>query len=263
MRCSTCGEHLREHETSCPTCGAAVGRAVVRTAGVRSCQRCGYVGGGIDYFRRAGHVALLVGVSIPTYGLGGLVYWLMRRRHRICPQCGLNWARTDAGAVGRQPFSGAIGSGYAPANMDPDARSRAGMGRRVVGVAMALFAGLLISIGVVQLAIEAVAIGSVAGAGGAAMFWWGVKAQQERRRAMMAGLQKQVLGLATEKGGTLTVTEVAASMNLSLPAAEKVLEEMDDGFRVRSEVTDQGIIVYEFPEVQHRPRLQSGGQGDL
>jgi hypothetical protein len=27
---------------------------------------------------------------------------------------------------------------------------------------------------------------------------------------------------------------------------------MDDGFRVRSEVTDDGIVLYEFPEVQHR-----------
>jgi ribosomal protein L32 len=263
MRCSTCGEHLREHEQSCPTCGAAVGRAVVSTAGVTTCPRCGYVGGGIDYFRRAGHVGLLVGVSIFTYGLGGLAYWLMRRRHRICPQCGLNWAQFGGNAGGAlRPSGSAVGNRYASGNADPESLPRAGIGRRVVGVAMALFAGLMISIGFVELEMAAVAVGSVAGAGGTAMFWWGVKAQQERRRAVMAGLQKKVLGLATEKGGTLTVTEVAASMNLSLPAAEKILDEMDDGFRVRSDVTDQGIIVYEFPEVRHHPRLQTG-QGEL
>ena len=78
---------------------------------------------------------------------------------------------------------------------------------------------------------------------------------------MRARLQRSVLLLATEKGGTLTVTEVAASLNLSLSAAESVLEGMDDGLRVRSEVTNQGIIVYEFPEVRHHPRLDSGSAG--
>ena len=193
-----------------------------------------------------------------TYGLGGLVYWLMRRRHRICPQCGLNWMRADETGAGRRQPGGVVTSGYAAGNADPDALPRAGIGRRVLGVGMALLAGLLISVGLVQFELVAVAVGSVIGAGGTATFWWGIKAQQERRRVMMAGLQRKVLGLATEKGGTLTVTEVAASMNLSLPAAEKILEEMDDGFRVRSEVTEQGIIVYEFPEVRHHPRLQQG-----
>ena len=77
----------------------------------------------------------------------------------------------------------------------------------------------------------------------------------------MAWLQRKVLLLATEKGGTLTVTEVAASLNMSLSAAEEVLDRMDDGLRVRSDVTDQGIIVYEFPELRHHPRLESGSAG--
>ena len=74
----------------------------------------------------------------------------------------------------------------------------------------------------------------------------------------MQGLQRKVLRLATAKGGTLTVTEVASDLNLSLPAAEKILMSMDDGFRVRSEISDEGVIYYEFPEVRHRPELGSG-----
>jgi hypothetical protein len=128
----------------------------------------------------------------------------------------------------------------------------------VLGVTMALFAALMISVGIVEFELAAIAVGSVIGAGGTATFWWGLKAQQERRRALMSQMQRKVLMLATEKGGTLTVTEVAAQMNISLPAAEKILDEMDDGFRVRSDVTDQGIIVYEFPELRHHPRLGSG-----
>lgn len=233
---------------------------MVRTVGVRSCPRCGYVGGGIDYFRRAGHVGLLVGISLFTYGLGGLAYWLARRKHRICPQCGLDWAQAHpAGGVrSGGPLGVAAGSGGQAGNGDPTALPRQGIGRRVLGVTMALFAALMISVGIVEFELAAIAVGSVIGAGGTATFWWGLKAQQERRRALMSQMQRKVLMLATEKGGTLTVTEVAAQMNISLPAAEKILDEMDDGFRVRSDVTDQGIIVYEFPELRHHPRLGSG-----
>ena len=126
---------------------------------------------------------------------------------------------------------------------------------------MVLFAALLISIGVVEFAIEAIVIGSVVGAAGTATIWWGLKARQARRQALMTRLQRRVLLLATEKEGTLTVTEVAASLDLSLSAAEGVLDGMDDGLRVRSDVTDEGIIVYEFPELRHHPRLESGSTG--
>jgi hypothetical protein len=61
-----------------------------------------------------------------------------------------------------------------------------------------------------------------------------------------------VLQLATRRGGTLTVTEVAAELDLSLSAAERILTEMDDGFRVLSEVSDEGLLLYQFPEVKLR-----------
>jgi hypothetical protein len=126
---------------------------------------------------------------------------------------------------------------------------------------MVLFAALLISIGVVEFETAAIAVGSVMGAAGTATVWWGLKARQERRHALLTRLQRQVLLLATEKAGTLTVTEVAASLDLSLSAAEGVLDGMDDGLRVRSDITNEGIIVYEFPELRHHPRLESGSAG--
>ena len=134
-------------------------------------------------------------------------------------------------------------------------------GAAVLGVGMVLLAALLVSIGVIEFELAAIAVGSVFGAAGTATIWWGLKAREDRRRALMARLQRRVLLLATEKSGTLTVTEVAASLNMSLSVAEGVLDGMDDGLRVRSEVTDQGIIVYEFPELRHHPRLESGSAG--
>ena len=96
------------------------------------------------------------------------------------------------------------------------------------GVGMILLAGFLIVMGIVEFEPAAVVVGSFFGAGGSGMFWWGFKSLQDRRAGLMTGLQRKVLRLATTKGGMLTVTEVAAELNLALPAAEKVLESMDD-----------------------------------
>ena len=265
MRCSTCGEHLREHETACPTCGVAVAtRSVVRPVGVglRSCPRCSYTGSGIAYFKRPGHVGLLFGVSMFTWGVAGLVYWMARRKHRICPQCGLGWENAAVLGPGGGRAPALAASTWAGPQFGADeALPRRGVTRRVLGVGMVLVAALMISVGLVNFELAAVAVGSVLGAGGTGTIWLGLKARQARRRALMTRLQRRVLLLATEKGGTLTVTEVAASLDLSLAAAESVLEGMDDGLRVRSDVTNQGIIVYEFPEVRHHPRLESGSKG--
>ncbi|MGY8779771.1 MAG: hypothetical protein ACKVIN_16825, partial [Longimicrobiales bacterium] len=65
------------------------------SVGVCRCPRCSYQGEGLPYFRRAGHVGLLLGASLFTYGFGGLVYWLARRKHLVCPRCGLGWEKAS------------------------------------------------------------------------------------------------------------------------------------------------------------------------
>lgn len=258
MRCTTCGDQLRQGQTRCSTCGSAVpiAPAVQQWAGggssgirVLRCGRCGYGGQGVSYFSRPGHVGLLVGVSIFTYGLGGLAYWLARRNHYICPNCGENWerARGDGSSVPSVVGGGAV-----------DTLPSGGLKRRVLGTAIVLFASLLIMIGLVEAEVAAIAVGSVFGAAGSGTFFWGWNALQSRRQAVQASMQRRVLQLATERQGMLTVTEVAASLDLSLQAAEKLMDALDDGFRVRSDITEEGVIVYHFPEVQHRGRLEPG-----
>lgn len=126
-----------------------------------------------------------------------------------------------------------------------------------MGSAMAILATLLITTGIVAFEAVPIAVGSVIGLVGSTTFWWGWKALQERRQAVLQGLNRQVLLLATERQGVLTVTDVAASLNLSLPAAEKVLQSLDDGFRVRSDISKEGVLYYEFPEVLHQKRLRA------
>ena len=48
------------------------------------------------------------------------------------------------------------------------------------------------------------------------------------------------------------MTEVAAALAWPIRRAEKVLHSLDDGWRVNSEVTDEGVIVYEFRELLAR-----------
>lgn len=249
--------------TRCPTCGAArsdawsrgveVDAAVARGATMPRCPRCGYRGDGVAYFSRPGHVGLLIGVSVFTYGLGGLAYWLARRNHRICPSCGLGWEYSGAG---RQITSGSYddSSSSVPAELPSG-----GTKRRVLGSAMVLLASFLIMIGILEVEAAAIVVGSVFGAAGSGTFFWGWKALQERRQAVTTGMQRKILRLAEQRRGSLTVTEVSANLNLSMQAAEKLLIAMDDGFRVRSDITDEGVIVYEFPEVLHRLQL---GRGD-
>jgi hypothetical protein len=221
--------------------------------GIRQCPRCGYQGQGISYFSRPGHVGLLLGVSLFTYGLGGLVYWLARRKHRICPDCGLGWENARRPDEVESP-AGRMRGEESSAGSLPSS----GIKRRVLGVLLVLLATFLIVMGVVEVEMAAVAMGSVLGLAGSGTFFWGWKALESRRQALLGRLQRRVLRLARARGGSLTVTEVAAELDVSLPVAEKVLIAMDDGFRVRSDITREGVLLYEFPEVQHRLRLEGG-----
>ena len=204
----------------------------------------------MPYFRRAGHVGLLIAASF-FYALPGIVYWLARRKHLICPRCGLDWEHSSRAIA----VAGGDGVGQL-IEQEPDAAlPSAGIKRRVLGTALVLFGTFLVLMGFVEAELAAAVVGSFMGAGGSLTFYWGWQGLQERRKAIMQGLQRKILKLAAMKGGTLTVTEVAADLNIAIPAAENILTTMDDGFRVRSEISAEGVIYYEFPELRHRKEL--------
>ena len=119
-------------------------------------------------------------------------------------------------------------------------------------MALAVLAAIGLGVGLAESELIPLIVGAVSGLAGAGLFASGWQALQERRRALRQRLERRVIQLATRKGGSLTVTEVASDLDLSLAAAEGVLIGMDDGFRVRSDITREGVLIFEFPEVQHR-----------
>lgn len=212
-------------------------------------------------------MALLAAATLFTYGVGGVVYWILKRSDQVCPSCGLSWERArplGEELRGAEPsFEAPAGGSMAPT---PHGNSAApvssgaplppsGIGRRVLGTLVALVGLLIVGIGVAELEPVLLVVGGVMGLSGALTFGWGWKALQQRREALMQRMQRRVLQLARARSGRLTATDVATDLDLTLNAAERVLLSLDDGFRIRSDVTEEGILVFEFPEL----RLGAGG----
>jgi hypothetical protein len=279
MYCSTCGAFLPEGRSACSECGtpaearpttrrenAPHGRAAARRYGsedgrwlaerdVGVCPRCGYRGEGISYFSKGTHAAALIGVTVLTagaMGAGGLIYYLIRREHLGCPRCGKGWGRH--GELSLAPTAGMAERATA-ARVPAVSRERSSRG---MAVFLFLLAAILFTVSLVQAELAPFVIGGFAAAGGV-VFQRRANEQRERRRlALLEELQLPVLRLAREHGGRLTVTEVAAGLGWTLPRAEKVLNSLEDGLRVNSEVTREGVIVYEFWELIHTPKELPG-----
>lgn len=284
MYCSTCGAYVAADRTHCTECGTRVALPaaqesrpvprfgsedrrwmVDRAVGV--CPRCMYRGEGISYFSRGVHVAGLVGATVLTMGAmgaGGVIYYLVRRDHRVCPRCGKGWGRFGERSLAPTAASGVPGAPGALVRPQPRAPSaRRERTRRSMSVLLWVLAVFLFIVAVAGAELVPALLGAAAGAGGWLLHRSANQAREERRAALLADLQLPVLKLAGEHGGRLTVTEVAATLGWPLRRAEKVLESLDDGLRVNSEVTDEGVIVYEFVEVMHSPRrLAEGGAAE-
>ncbi|WP_420127828.1 hypothetical protein [Longimicrobium sp.] len=79
--------------------------------------------------------------------------------------------------------------------------------------------------------------------------------KDEEKAVEMARGERQlaVVRLAEREDGQLTVTEVAAKLGWSVDEAAATLRSMEDGVRVTTTVTDEGVILYDFPELIHDP----------
>lgn len=142
------------------------------------------------------------------------------------------------------------GGGTVPVGTDDGSPlPRGGLLCLVFGVGLILLATMMVVIGIIEGDPDPIGVGSLIGMFGTGGFCWGLRALNEHRKAFSQLLQRKVLLLARNSGGTVTVTDVASDLNLTLPAAENLLISMDDGFRVRFEISKEGVLYYQFPEV--------------
>ncbi len=281
MYCWSCGKEMPEGQKACAGCGAPPanvlayphapppGPAVAdppvrrrspltgprpgapdRSGGVRMCPSCGYLGDGVPYFRRAAAAARLIAVGFITFGIGAHYLWKMRRDLLACPSCGASWER--ARSVQGIPV---ISPGTEwDLRLPPLARGsfglpRGGLVRRTLGVVAALLSLGFLAIGISEASVQVAAFGVLVALMGGWSFASGWQALQLRRARLLRSLQASALRVAEVRGGRVTATELASDLDLSLPAAERVLFSMEDGVRVRSDFTDMGILVFEFPEI--------------
>ena len=63
------------------------------------------------------------------------------------------------------------------------------------------------------------------------------------------GLRIQIFKLAYRRKGRITVSDIIAETGMSGEEAEEAVQSMVDNSRVRMEVRDDGVVVYEFPEI--------------
>ncbi|HEU4561737.1 MAG TPA: hypothetical protein VFS20_28185 [Longimicrobium sp.] len=257
MYCSTCGSRVADGRATCQVCGAVAARnpfpattaaaapMYAAAAQVQVCPRCGYRGLGSGYFSKGTHVAALVAAGV-IFLPAALVYVLFRHNHRVCPACGLNWGSHGTRALTLLPGGGA------PVPTTDMALASAGGGgfKRALAYMMIAFAAMMLAIGLAEFEFAVVMIGMISGGFGGLLLKKAKTDREERRDAILQSLQLPVLQLAGRKGGRLTVTDVATEMGWPMARAEKVLNSLDDGMRVMSDITDEGVIVYDFLEIR-------------
>ena len=77
----------------------------------------------------------------------------------------------------------------------------------------------------------------------------GLRNSEPNRRLEGGQHEATIYRLAKNRGGRITVSDVVVETGMSVSQVEETLHGMLDGVRVRVEVTDDGTMLYEFPEL--------------
>ena len=62
-------------------------------------------------------------------------------------------------------------------------------------------------------------------------------------------LEARIFRLAFKRKGRVTISDIVLETGLGLKEAEEAANALVDGMRVRMEVDERGLVVYEFPEI--------------
>ena len=65
-------------------------------------------------------------------------------------------------------------------------------------------------------------------------------------------IEARVFRLANKRRGRIMVSDAVIELGLSIHQAEELLNSLVDGQRVRTQLSPNGLVVYEFPEILSR-----------
>lgn len=143
------------------------------------------------------------------------------------------------------------------------------MGRLIGGVALLalalfVFVGFLLS-GADPFALRTlfalfIAAGLPAAGGGlllARHFGVGRRIEHRREELRRDTLEAEILKMAGRHGGRLTAVEVAGELALPTTTAEELLNELMAREMAEIEITDSGLLVYNFRDVRHLSEKES------
>lgn len=275
MRCPQCAEVNQEGARFCSGCGqrlpvpaatdddewpqAKPGPRVM----MATCHRCGETLPPDSYFSRGLNVAKLVAL-LPVNFILPILFFFLRRDRLVCGNCrkllpaaapmGLLPAMAGTGERGLTLVS----SETALTLASPEAQQleKASRNAKSRGVLMALFAmplslpvvAFVGSMGWTEMAFVGFP-GALVIAGAVNAFRRSSRLQRRAREAESRHLRRKILGLARQHRGRLNVAQAAAGLGCDFKEAEQVLDGMVDGRHVDVEVTDEGRLVYVFPDL--------------
>lgn len=127
---------------------------------------------------------------------------------------------------------------------------------KAVGMILIVFGGIFLLTMVINVSngkstileglLGGLVLGCLPGVGG--FFMW-KSARKNARKFLMEKYERQILNLAAENEGHLTPTELALKTNLSLKESKKVLETMHLESLAELKISDNGVIVFYFREL--------------
>jgi hypothetical protein len=151
----------------------------------------------------------------------------------------------------RLPGTTVLGEPDARTSIVPGLATAPQSSREGLGIAAIVFGGLALAAAVplsgVALAIALAA--ATLGIGGGASIIAGARRRQ--RDVAARALEQRIFLLAKKQNGDLTVSEVAASLGVSVADADAALTRMSDGTRITAEIDESaGVLHFVFHELK-------------
>ena len=82
------------------------------------------------------------------------------------------------------------------------------------------------------------------------------KALSARKKDEYVRREKEIIRLAQKKSGRLSIPDIVAETSMNSDEADQIMRELTTKGYVDMQVTESGVIIYEFYEIAHRKPLE-------